>query len=401
MQDITFYVNGATPLGVVRDYANARSLVAPTLMKAVEARLHLRLFADGDGMTPYPISAFSSVVSWEWSMAQDFDAATARLLVSDAGQITVDTVTDTIGDVEYTYTEFSIPISDMNTEELVAWLGNAESKSGLHGELVGVDSNGDDVFVLQVLDFTMRGRLGNTGSPTVIEPEYLNADQVRALVAAGFVMQFSVDGESWHDTQAVTDRYMRWRSATSASATWSPPFSVVFGTDGESSYLYIGYAEDSSGTGFSLTPALTRPYVAYVVSDTAISSPTLADFTALGAVWIRFIGQDGTNGLNGSSLTPQNILAVSNDTIEANKVYALDMSANTTLSASGGTPGYMNVSYLYVNPGTYTLTGGTNLEIATALDASKINYCEIIFSGTAAKLFVVASWDGNAEDLLL
>ena len=399
MQDITFYVSGATPLGVVRDYANARNLSAPTLMKAVEACLRLRLFADGDGMTPYPISAFSSITSWEWSMAQDFDPATARLLVSDAGEISVDTVTDTIGDVEYTYTEFTIPISGMNTEELDAWLGTAESKGGLHGELVGVDGNGDDVFVLQVLDFTMRGRLGNTGSPTVIEPEYLNADQVRALVAAGFVFQFSADGVNWHDTQAQTDTYMRWRSATSETATWSPAFSIVFGTDGESSYLYIGYAEDDQGTGFSLTPSSSRKYVAYVVSPDEIATPTLSDFTALGAVWTRYIGQDGqngtngTNGLNGSSLTPQNILAVTNDTIEVNKVYSMTLSANTTLVASGGTAGYMNVSYLYVNPGSYVLSGGTGLEIKTPLVANKINYCEIVFTDTAARLYAIDSWE--------
>ena len=57
------------------------------------------------------------------------------------------------------FTEFAIPISDMNTLELATWLGTQKKKTGLTGELVGYDSSGNAVFVLQIDDFTVRNRL--------------------------------------------------------------------------------------------------------------------------------------------------------------------------------------------------------------------------------------------------
>lgn len=53
------------------------------------------------------------------------------------------------------------------------------------------------------------------------------------------------------------------------------------GTDGTSAYVYVAWASDSSGTGFSLTPSASLPYRAELHTSTPIVSPTLADFTGV------------------------------------------------------------------------------------------------------------------------
>ena len=46
MQNTIFYVAANETLGVVRDYANAKTATPPTLMRGVEACLKMRLFAN-------------------------------------------------------------------------------------------------------------------------------------------------------------------------------------------------------------------------------------------------------------------------------------------------------------------------------------------------------------------
>ena len=128
MQNTIFYVAANETLGVVRDYANAKNATAPTLVRGVEACLKMRLFAKSDGPEPYPLSAFENVVAWAWAMDNDFNEATSYKLVGDNADITVTTVTEEIDEEEYTYTEVSIPMTNMNTEELAVWLGTQKSK---------------------------------------------------------------------------------------------------------------------------------------------------------------------------------------------------------------------------------------------------------------------------------
>jgi hypothetical protein len=72
----------------------------------------------------------------------------------------------------------------------------------------------------------------------------------------------------------------------------------VDGADGQT--LYIAYASDTSGTGFSLTPGSGLNYIAFKLSATALTQAS--DFAGL---WKKFVGTDGSNGSNGSNgLTP-------------------------------------------------------------------------------------------------
>jgi hypothetical protein len=53
------------------------------------------------------------------------------------------------------------------------------------------------------------------------------------------------------------------------------------GAAGASVYGYIGYASDTSGTGFSLTPSSGLNFVAFLLSNVVIGSPSAANFTGL------------------------------------------------------------------------------------------------------------------------
>lgn len=112
--------------------------------------------------------------------------------------------------------------------------------------------------------------------------------------------QYSVDGSTlWHDEYAEDDAYMRTSSDNGES--WSGAIRILGqqGTAGSSSYTYVAYASDASGSGFSLTPSDTLKYRAEIHSETAIESPDTDDFS--GAVWVKYIGNDGQEGAEGKS----------------------------------------------------------------------------------------------------
>lgn len=137
MQETIFYVAAGETLGAVRDFANAKSAAPPTLVRGVSALQRMRLFAHRDGLEPYPLEALDGIVRWQWAMDTDFNEATAYILQADTAYIEVAKVTDDIDKDEYTYTEVSNLMPQMNTMELAEWLGTDKSKNGLHGEPVG------------------------------------------------------------------------------------------------------------------------------------------------------------------------------------------------------------------------------------------------------------------------
>lgn len=69
------------------------------------------------------------------------------------------------------------------------------------------------------------------------------------------------------------------------------------GTAGQNAFLYIGYAEDASGTGYSVAPSSTRGYIAFKQSTTVII-PTAATFAGL---WQKYKGDTGDDGDTGSA----------------------------------------------------------------------------------------------------
>jgi hypothetical protein len=63
------------------------------------------------------------------------------------------------------------------------------------------------------------------------------------------------------------------------------------GAAGASSYMYVAYASDASGTDFTLVPDVTSTYVAFLSSDTEIVTPVALDFAGL---WVAISGASGT-----------------------------------------------------------------------------------------------------------
>ena len=230
MQEIKMYVSAAETVGIIRDYANARTINAPTLVRGCSVCLLMRLFQDTDSTLAYPISAFDNIIAWEWVMDKDFDSESNAIIKGDEGAITVETVSEEDGT---SYTQFKIPISNLNTEELASWLKTSKSQKGLVGELVGYNANGEQSFVLQVEGFAIRNRITSLGNPTEVPPEYLNAEQVKSLIAAGLDVQYSSDGESdWKDVQAEGDIFIRFKSATSDNGLWSKAILLPAGPQG-------------------------------------------------------------------------------------------------------------------------------------------------------------------------
>lgn len=69
------------------------------------------------------------------------------------------------------------------------------------------------------------------------------------------------------------------------------------GDPGQSQYVYYAFATDNAGAGFSLTPDASHKYVQWIISTVPIASLTIANFTG---TWIKYIGDDGNNGINGA-----------------------------------------------------------------------------------------------------
>lgn len=301
MQDIILYATANEVLARVRDRVNAKAALAPTLARGCGFRLRIRLFANSYDDTPYPASRIDNITSWAFVMDSDWDSDTPFKLVADAGKITVGEVQEAYDGEMLRYTEAVVPVSQTNTEELTTWLGTSEGKDGLNAELIGYDKTGEEAFVLQIKGFSVRNRLGSVGEPTVIPSEYLNADQVRALIAAGAVLQFSPDGNAWKDSQESGDVYIRFRSASDASAAWSPAIALpqgAPGTDGKNAYLYVRYASDAEGTGFSPAPSSALPFIGILATDTELTSVDAAAFTGK---WVRYLGEKGEPGEDGKS----------------------------------------------------------------------------------------------------
>ena len=65
------------------------------------------------------------------------------------------------------------------------------------------------------------------------------------------------------------------------------------GGSGGGSWTYIAYADDDSGTGFTLTFDAGKDYIAILISNEEITSPVAGNFIGL---WKMYKGADGADG---------------------------------------------------------------------------------------------------------
>ena len=367
MQTITMYLRAASVKGTLVDEWNQAVSSLPALTRGMRAELVLKL-VDSNGEA---LDGLGAYVSWDFAVADDWDTATKpQLRVTDG--ITV------------SGNEVHIPLTETNTEELIAALGNSESAT-FGCELAGFEEGETTPGFLLQFDISIRNRRcdAGTGTPAPVSDGTYSAAQIRALFAAKMAVQLSDDGTTWYaasSSGAIPDtaRWYRFRNALVGNG-WSDPLPLLVGPrgiagtievgtvttgaagtpaavensgdehdavldftipqgergiaatvrvgtvemvgtedepevtnsgtandavfnfkiprgpageTGHESYLYVAYAENTDGRGFSLLPAASRKYRAEIQTDEPLETPTLADFA--GASWVKYLGDDST-----------------------------------------------------------------------------------------------------------
>ena len=367
MQTITMYLRAASVKGTLVDEWNQQVSSLPALTRGMRAELVLKL-VDSNGS---PLDGLDAYASWDFAVANDWDTTTTPQLRVTEG-ITVE------GNA------VRVPLTETNTEELIAALGTNESAT-FGCELAGFETGETTPGFLLQFDISIRNRRADagTGRPAPVSDGSYTAAQIRALFAAKMAVQLSDDGETWYDaeideTVPETAKWHRFRNALVGNG-WSDPLPLIAGprgiagtievgtvttgaagtqaevtnsgdehdavldfkipqgargnaatvrvgsvemvatddppevtnsgtaTDavfnfkiprgptgatGHEAYLYVAYAENTDGRGFSLLPASSRKYRAEIQTDAPIDTPTLADFA--GASWQKYIGDDST-----------------------------------------------------------------------------------------------------------
>ena len=367
MQTITMYLRAASVKGTLVDEWNQQVSSLPALTRGMRAELVLKL-VDSNGT---PLEGLDAYASWDFAVANDWDTTTTpQLRVTDG--ITVEG------------SAVRVPLTETNTEELIAALGTNESAT-FGCELAGFETGETTPGFLLQFDISIRNRRADagTGRPAPVSDGSYTAAQIRALFAAKMAVQLSDDGETWYEaeideTVPETAKWYRFRNALVGNG-WSDPLPLIAGprgiagtievgtvttgaagtqaevtnsgdehdavldfkipqgargnaatvrvgsvemvatddppevtnsgtaTDavfnfkiprgptgatGHESYLYVAYAENTDGRGFSLLPASSRKYRAEIQTGEPIDTPTLSDFA--GASWQKYIGDDST-----------------------------------------------------------------------------------------------------------
>lgn len=156
---------------VVDEYNQLQNWTA-SIVRGMNAELVLKLFS-GTSQDSAMAQADLDYASWDFVMSDDWDTTTEPQIRVSSGIIV-----DEDGLIH-------IPLTDTNTEELIAALGTNESVT-LGCELCGFSAGETPpAFVLQ-WDISVRNRRSDagTGTPTAVPDGSYNAAQVDALLAA-------------------------------------------------------------------------------------------------------------------------------------------------------------------------------------------------------------------------
>ena len=283
MQEIQIYATANETVAAVRDSANAKNVAAPSFVLGVSAKLKLSLFADKNDTLPLAPSELANIVTWSFVMDTDFDVTTDYKVVADNANITwsgaltdgekytedqeaEDYDPELAG--EYIPTVFTIPLPDMNSAALNAWIGTQSQMSGLIGELVGYDSNGTNVFVLQLEGFTVRNRITGAGEPSTEQAtEYLTVDQARAMFLTDshatvpyidIKMQNSTDTS--YDGRYYLHESMYFRTAPKMNCYARDGYRDVNGDV----KTFIQYSDSLKGWVMYKTPSVGMPTAEYI-----------------------------------------------------------------------------------------------------------------------------------------
>lgn len=145
------------------------------------------------------------------------------------------------------------------------------------GQSVGVGTNNPNSFA--ILDITAPNK--NQG---MLMPRLTTAE--RTALGTSIASSASPNASNSllvYDTDL--QKYFYWDSGVWSSLT-----------GGTNAYVYVGYAQDNAGTGFSTSPSSTLDFVSFVTT-TSPTAPTVAAFNAAG--WKLYRGPQGIQGVQG------------------------------------------------------------------------------------------------------
>ena len=318
-------------------------------------------------------------------MDADFDRSTACKLVADADAISVHTVTDTVNGETKDFTEFVIPISEMNTIELTTWLGNERMKSGLTGELVGYDSGGNAVFVLQIEDFSVRNRVSGPDAPTAVDEGFVTrtiAEQMiqSAVSSSAATKQDKLNAFNGGIGISVT--------SDGVISTENVPQSAVSGLSAALVGKQAKLNASNGGTGISVSNAGVIS-----VSDVPQSAVTGLT-TSLADISSSLTGKQDilTAGyrmeiVSGATVAQAKWFPITNVTGasvtmqpgEAYKIHATNSAVTiNTISIPANQYGLESHLELFVAGTGYVVTG-SNVVLANALEPDAVNNCTVRF----------------------
>ena len=335
MQNIVLYANADSTLAYVTDSYGGRYENRVSFTRGFKATLVLRLLT-GENGEPYPVSQLEQYTSWRCVFDVDYKQSTTPILSADSDAITVS------GDG--TVTEIRIPISNMNTNELADAILDFESLAGVTMELVGILPDGTDGFGLQIKGFTIRNRILYSGEPTEQDARFLDREQVLALVASGFDLQFSSDLVEWHETQTGADTHFRFRSEASETSAWSEPVMVPVGPKGDKGFSPMANVVKSDGVA-TITVTDANGTTTASVADGL--SPTAKVEQVDGVTTITITDANGT--------TTASIQAGSGGSVDAYTKSEVDsMLTDYALKSESATDHNHDSQYLKLSGGTLT-----------------------------------------------
>lgn len=229
MQIITMYLRATSVKATHVDEWNQTVSSLPALTRGLRAELVLKLL-DENGAPVAPERL--AYAAWDFAIANDWDTATKPQLRVTEGI----TVSDN---------EVHIPLTETNTEELIAALGKTEQMQ-FGCELAGFTEGETNPEFLIQFDILVRNRRADagTGRPAPVGDGSYTAAQIRALFSAKMAVQLSDDGNVWYaadpaGTTPASARWYRFRNEAVGLA-WSEPIPLLIGPKGDRSTVQVG-----------------------------------------------------------------------------------------------------------------------------------------------------------------
>lgn len=170
-----------------------------------------------------------------------------------------------------------VPDSDRRVLRVADWTGGEGTKPAT-GSYIGASG-----FVVAIGDAVdIRGAIGATGAAGS------NATNPNFSVATGAAGSSVTISGSYPNLTITIPRGDTGATGSTGAA----------GQDGASAYVYVAYADDASGTGFTNTFDASKDFIAVKTTTTPIASPQSSDFTGL---WKNYKGATGATGATGAA----------------------------------------------------------------------------------------------------